>query len=137
MRSNSLSRGFFWEAGLSFVRRSLIVTLPPGGTRGIMRSSLCPRLCWIHCIPVASDDVVVDAVLGIRWTGMSVEALRIRFIFGEECLGRILAMEPKPASIRMLKCKCGDFARSIDLFYDWLAPALIPGPGVAEPNCRQ
>src|SRR6266571_4362188 len=50
---------------------------------GIVRSSLSARLRWIHCIPVANDDVVVDAVLGIRWPGMSVEALRIRFIFRE------------------------------------------------------
>src|SRR5436309_4787828 len=64
------------------------------------------------------------------------EALGIRFIFGEEGLGGILAMEPELASFRMLECESADFAGKVDLFYDRLGLALIPGPGIAEPNGR-
>src|SRR2546429_5172055 len=68
---------------------------------------------------------------------MPVEALSIRFIFGEEGLGGILAMEPELAGFRMLEGEGADFAGSVDLFYDRLGLALIPGPGIAVPNCRQ
>src|SRR6266403_1470881 len=67
---------------------------------------------------------------------MPVEALGICFIFGEEGLGGILAMEPELAGFGMLKCKCGDLAGNVGLFYDRLGLALIPGPGIAEPNDR-
>src|SRR5713226_2953083 len=104
---------------------------------GIVRGRLRPGLCGIHGIFVSRDDVVVDTVLGVRRPRMPVEALGIRFIFGEEGLGGILAMEPEVAGFRMLECEGADLAGSVDLFYDRLGLALIPGPGIAVPNCRQ
>ena len=101
-----------------------------------MRGSLGARLRGIDSFLVARDDVIVDAVLGVRRSGIPVEALRIRFIFGEESFGSVLAMEPQLACLWMLECECGDLAGRGDFFHDRLGLALIPGPGIAKPNCR-
>src|SRR6266571_2223565 len=95
------------------------------------------RLRGIHSIFVSRYDVIVDAVLGVRRPRIPVEALRMRCIFGEESVGSVQAMEPELACLRMLECKGGDFAGRINFFHDGLSLALIPGPGIAVPNCRQ
>src|SRR5215470_13514188 len=43
-------------------------------------------------------------------------------------------MEPELACFRMLKCKNGGLAGTVDFLYDWLGLTFHPRPGVAKPN---
>src|SRR2546425_2669524 len=105
-----------------------------GHVEDIVGRRLGPDLGGVDRLAAARDDVLVERILDVRGrTGLAPETGRVTLVLGEEQLRGSIALQPVLAEL--LVGGLND-ARP-RLAQGGFLIVLTPGPGVAEPQCRQ
>src|SRR5262249_16160419 len=99
----------------------------------IMRRGFGAHLFRVYRAPRAVHDVVVDAILAIGGVVLlPLEPLAIGFVFSEQQLWRLIAVEPASVVVLVVEFDARIAQRA------QTGPSFIQAvsPGVAEPDCR-